>query len=79
RDTTRMSLELARKASCKTIAFPAIGTGVAGFPMQKCAEIMIEVVREHLNGDTILEEVTFVLFNDNSKKIFDKAYDENPD
>ncbi|HXW17081.1 MAG TPA: macro domain-containing protein, partial [Candidatus Acidoferrales bacterium] len=40
RSSTAMSLRLAADKSLKTIAFPAIGTGIAGFPLRDCAEIM---------------------------------------
>lgn len=63
-ESTRNSLLRADEKKLKTIAFPAIGTGVAGFPVGKCAELMIATVLKHLkSGKSSLEKVYFVLFD----------------
>ncbi len=64
RSSTRKSLMLADEKGLKTIAFPAIGTGVAGFAVDECARIMIDAVMEHLEGESSLEKVYFVLFDE---------------
>jgi len=74
RNATRSSLLRAEEKGFKTIAFPAIGTGVAGFPMQDCAEIMIGEVLEHLKSRTSLEKIYFVLFDDLALKTFEETY-----
>ena len=62
--STRNALLRADEHSLHTIAFPAIGTGIAGFPLDKCAELMISVVRQHAaSAETSLEKVTFVLYD----------------
>jgi O-acetyl-ADP-ribose deacetylase len=71
--STRNSLLRADEKKLKSIAFPAIGTGVAGFDTRRCAEIMLRVVAEHLKGNTLLERVVFVLFDAASREIFDEA------
>jgi len=76
RAATRNSLMLANENSLKTIAFPAIGTGIAGFPIERCAEVMLEEVREHLNGPTTLERVEFVLFDPPSLEVFERMLAE---
>src|SRR5271170_443596 len=48
RAATRNSLRRANEKGLKSIAFPAIGTGNAGFPIERCAEVMLEEVRAHL-------------------------------
>jgi len=63
RASTRNSLARAAEKGLKTIAFPAVGTGIAGFPMRDCAEIMLGEVATHLKGKTSLEQVHFVLFD----------------
>jgi O-acetyl-ADP-ribose deacetylase len=63
RTSTGHSLRLAAERGLKTVAFPAIGTGVSGFPMEDCAEIMLREVAEHLGGETSIETVYFVLFD----------------
>src|ERR1700722_15422375 len=55
RESTRNSLLRAHENRLESIAFPAIGTGIAGFPMQRCAEVMLEEIRAHLNSETTLE------------------------
>jgi O-acetyl-ADP-ribose deacetylase (regulator of RNase III) len=63
RSSTGMSLRLAADKKLKTIAFPAVGTGIAGFPLRECAEIMIDEVARHLQSSTTIEKVYFVLFD----------------
>jgi O-acetyl-ADP-ribose deacetylase len=75
RDATRNSLELACKRGLRSIAFPAIGTGVGALPMQRCAEIMLAEVRAHLAGETSLTEVHFVLFGEPALRVFEMAND----
>ena len=73
RAATRNSLRRANENSLKTIAFPAIGTGIAGFPVERCAEVMLEEVRAHLGDPTTLERVEFVLFDRRSLEVFERA------
>ncbi|MCL5005504.1 MAG: macro domain-containing protein [Acidobacteria bacterium] len=73
-DSTRNSLLRAEEKGLKTIAFPAIGTGVAGFPMNECADIMIWAVLEHLKSRSSLEKIYFVLFDDAALKVFEETY-----
>jgi O-acetyl-ADP-ribose deacetylase (regulator of RNase III) len=61
RASTRNSLLRAEELGLKSIAFPALGTGVGGFPLDECGRIMLGEVREHLQGKTGLERVIFVL------------------
>jgi O-acetyl-ADP-ribose deacetylase (regulator of RNase III) len=53
------SLKIADELGAKTVAFPAISTGVYGYPLELAAPVAIKAVRE---ADTKVEEVTFVLF-----------------
>lgn len=71
---TRHSLFRAEEKAIRSIAFPAIGTGVAGFPMEECAKIMIKQVLEHLKSRSCLEKIHFVLFDDAALKIFEDTY-----
>ena len=74
RSATRNSLLRAEEKGFKTIAFPAIGTGIAGFPMQDCANIMIGEVLEHLKSHSSLEKIYFVLYDDAALKVFEETY-----
>lgn len=76
RQSTHNSLQRAEEKAFKSIAFPAIGTGVAGFPMKECATIMIQEVLHHLERRTSLETIYFVLYADESLKVFEETYKE---
>lgn len=75
RSSMRRSLELARERGCRSVAVPAVGAGIAGFSLQRCAEILIEEARAHLAGDTTLEEIRFVLFGEPAYRIFEQVSD----
>jgi len=69
--TTKNSLIIASDNRVETLAFPAIGTGVGGFPLEECANIMINTILEYLSNDgNSIERVYFVLFDDLAYKIF---------
>ncbi len=74
RRSTAHSLKIANEHGLKTIAFPAVGTGIAGFPLKDCAEIMVREAVEHLRGETSLETVYFVLFDEAAQGIFERAW-----
>ena len=76
RTSTAHSLRIAAEQNLKTIAFPAVGTGIAGFPMRECAEIMLDEVVKHLKGPTSLEKVSFVLFDGPSLREFQEVWEE---
>lgn len=74
RRSTAHSLRLAAERGLKTIAFPAVGTGIAGFPMQECAEIMLQEAAEHLRNGSSLETIYFVLFDEKAKETFERTW-----
>ena len=76
RASTAHSLRIAVEKGLKTIAFPAVGTGIAGFPMRECAEIMLAEVVEHLKQPSTLEKVYFVLFDEAARDVFDEVWRE---
>src|SRR5574337_58056 len=68
---TRSSLALADKRKLSSIAFPALGTGVGGFPPAQAAEAMLSTVLSHLQaGNTSLRKVAFVLYQEEAWKAF---------
>ena len=73
RHSTAHALRIAAERGLKTMAFPAVGTGIAGFPMKDCAEIMLHEVAGHLASATSLETVYFVLFDEQACETFKKA------
>lgn len=70
KNATLNSLKLADENNLKSISFPAISTGIFGFPVQRCAEIMLQTVIDYLKGQTGLELVAFCLFGKNNYKVF---------
>lgn len=79
RNSTMNSLKRAEEKRLTSIAFPAIGTGIAGFPMTRCAQIMLEEVRKHLQGSTTLQHVLFVLFDASALQAFQHTLTAMPD
>ncbi|MBI3663425.1 MAG: macro domain-containing protein [Acidobacteria bacterium] len=76
RNSTAHCLRIASEKGLKTIAFPAVGTGIAGFPMRECAEIMLRECVAHLKGKTSLEAIHFVLFDQTSLDVFEQVWKE---
>ncbi len=74
RRSTAHCLKIANERGLKSIAFPAVGTGIAGFPLNECAEIMLREAAQHLRGETSLETVHFVLFDEAAKIAFERAW-----
>ena len=68
--STRNALLRAKEKGLRSIAFPAVGTGIAGFPMRRCAEVMLAEAADHLAGETTLEEVRFVLYDAHAYETF---------
>lgn len=85
RSSTRNALRRAAEHGVKSIAFPAIGTGVAGFPIDRCAVVMLEEIRDHLSTPAPpgqyppVERVEMVLFDDRGLKAFADALAKIPD
>jgi O-acetyl-ADP-ribose deacetylase len=72
--STVHSLRIAAERGLKSIAFPAVGTGIAGFPLKECAEIMLREAAQHLRDKTSLETIHFVLFDEEAKRVFERAW-----
>jgi O-acetyl-ADP-ribose deacetylase (regulator of RNase III) len=73
-DATRNSLNLAKEKGLSSIAFPAISTGIFGFPKNRCAQIMLTTVVETLkNEETSLEQVVFCLWGEESLQVFEET------
>lgn len=63
RSSTAHALRIAAQKGLKSIAFPAVGTGIAQFPVRECAEIMLREAAKHFEHPTSIEKVYFVLFD----------------
>lgn len=69
----RASLELASRHGFKRVAFPAISTGVYGFPRERAATIAVREIRAFLARDEIAKEILLVAFSDADRAAFDAA------
>lgn len=70
RQATIASLNIAEKQNIESLAFPAFGTGVGGFPMPACAHIMIGAVKGYEPRAQNLKRVQFCLFDEYGYKCF---------
>ena len=74
RSSTAHALRIAAQKGLRTIAFPAVGTGIAGFPLRECAEIMLGESRKHFEGPTSIEKIYFVLFDKEAQEVFEGVF-----
>lgn len=70
KNATLNSLKIADKHKLQSIAFPAISTGIFGYPADRCAKIMLATIIDYLKGSTGIKKVTMCLFNDKILGIF---------
>ena len=68
----RRALELAREHTVRSIAFPAISTGIYGFPAERAARIAVDTVRANVDASGA-EVVNFVCFDDRTLQIYQQA------
>jgi len=67
------SLKVADELGAKTVAFPAISTGVYGYPLDQAAPVAVRAVQD---ADTEVEEVVFVMFDDEARRAFEQVLAE---
>ena len=72
-DCYKNSLKLAAENNIKTMAFPAISTGIYHFPLLRATEIAISVIKNFLTDNKTIEKVIFVCFDENTYQ----AYKDN--
>jgi O-acetyl-ADP-ribose deacetylase (regulator of RNase III) len=75
RAAMRSALAAARERGVRTLAVPALGAGIAGFSLRRCAEILIEEARAHAAEPTSLEEIRFVLYGEPAYRMFEMVND----
>lgn len=76
KSATLNSLKLADESNLRSISFPAISAGIFGFPIERCAGIMLETAITYLKGQTGLERVIFCLFGRDSYEVFAKQLEK---
>jgi O-acetyl-ADP-ribose deacetylase (regulator of RNase III) len=69
--TTRRCLEVADELGCASLALPAFGTGVGGFPLDECARLMVATTRAY--DPQSLRRVVFAVFGDDAERAFRSA------
>jgi O-acetyl-ADP-ribose deacetylase (regulator of RNase III)/ADP-ribose pyrophosphatase YjhB (NUDIX family) len=66
------ALKCADELKVRSIAFPALGCGVGGFPLVGAAKIMTQEILKHLRGETSLREIIFCLYSEEAYQVFQK-------
>jgi O-acetyl-ADP-ribose deacetylase (regulator of RNase III) len=74
---TRSAMARAREMGAQSVAFPALGTGVGGFPLEESARITVETVRDELERSPDIEHVTFALRGAAAYQAFQAAIAES--
>ena len=72
KNATLNSLKLMEEHDLKSIAFPAISTGIFGYPIDRCAKIMIATAKDYLSEDTQIEVVIFCLYTSSDFQVFEE-------
>jgi len=72
KSATLSALKLADEHKLESIAFPAISTGIFGYPMDRCAHVMLNAVLSFLDHETSLRKVVFCLWGQHALDIFAK-------
>ena len=69
----RNALALAAELGCATVAFPAISTGVYGYPREEAARVAVDATRAELARWDTIELVRFVLFDEGTRRVYEHA------
>jgi O-acetyl-ADP-ribose deacetylase (regulator of RNase III) len=69
----RNALALADELGCRSVAFPAISTGIFGYPIAEAAAVAVRATQDALGEHPSIEHVRFVVFNDETEKAFSAA------
>lgn len=76
RRSIRNCLALAEDKGLKSIAFPAISTGIYGFPVERAARVMLAEAKSYSRGPTKLERAIFCLYDAATFRVFTAAWAE---
>ena len=69
----RRALEIADRHDLRSVAFPAISTGIYGYPIEAATEIAVETTRAYLAGTSGLAAVIFCCFSDSDLQVYQQA------
>lgn len=67
---TRSALEKAEEIGARSVGFPAISTGIFGYPIERCAEVMLRTVRSFSDEAKVVDRVVFCLFGSEALRVF---------
>ncbi len=74
KNATINSLKFAEKHSFKSLAFPAISTGIFGYPVTRCAEIMLSTVIDYIREGTKIDKIVFCLWGEEAHTLFKDTF-----
>ena len=74
RSSMDATFRIARETAVKTIAVPAVGTGIAGFPLDECARIMATCIQRAFGDGWQPDEVRFVLYDESARRAFEAPF-----
>ena len=77
KNATLNSLKVAEENQITSIAFPAISTGIFGYPVDRCANIMLKVCRDYLKSNPFVKDIFFCLWDEAAYNIFLKTLSES--
>ncbi len=73
----RQSLALAVQSGVRSIAFPAISTGIYGFPLERATRIAVHEVRAFMGENPAIDKVLFVCFDSHTRSVYESVLAEN--
>ena len=76
KNATLASLRMADTHNLRSIAFPAVSTGIFGYPIDRCARVMLSATIEYIGGETGLLHIVFCLYGKEALQVFKKILKE---
>lgn len=76
KNATLNSLKIATDQELNTLAFPALSTGIFGYPVDRCARVMLNTVTAYLQANSIPRRVIFCLWGKENYDVFRQTMDE---
>jgi O-acetyl-ADP-ribose deacetylase (regulator of RNase III) len=73
KNATLNSLRLAEQLGLSSIVFPAISTGVFGYPKEKCAQVMLKTIKDYVVSGGRLREIMICLYDEETYRVFEEA------
>ena len=74
KSATLSALRMAERHNFTSVAFPAISTGIFGYPIDRCADVMLKTIVKYVKGKTGLEHIVVCLYDKEAYKVFQKTF-----